>query len=282
MYVRHRTNSWRFDCGQLIDPRGWIELAEPLFLQDDRAFYAARSVAASPSPTRGSTHPLVTCIMPTANRRRFVPCAIDYFQRQSYPARELIVLDDGEDSVQDLVPSSDQIRYVRLTNRRSLGAKRNLACELASGEIIAHWDDDDWMADWRLAYQVAALSKRSAALCGLSQLLFSEPRNGRAWVYACSRPGAWVAGGTMCYHKALWRRFPFPELTEGEDTCFVMGIPDEWVMSLENNRFYVATVHAGNTSPKHTTDVYWKPITSAEIETLIGADWANYAGAACG
>jgi len=40
-----------------------------------------------------------------------------------------------------------------------VGAKRNLACDLANGDIIVHWDDDDWMADWRLSYQVEQLMR---------------------------------------------------------------------------------------------------------------------------
>lgn len=36
---------------------------------------------------------LVSCIMPTYNRRAPVPRAIRYFLRQDYPKRELILLD---------------------------------------------------------------------------------------------------------------------------------------------------------------------------------------------
>jgi hypothetical protein len=43
--------------------------------------------------------PLVSCIMPTANRRRFVPEAIRLFLAQDYLEKELVILDDGEDSV---------------------------------------------------------------------------------------------------------------------------------------------------------------------------------------
>src|SRR5690349_11912252 len=100
---------------------------------------------------------LVSCTMPTRNRRRFVSQAISYFLRQDYRPRELIVVDDGEDAVGDLVPSDDQVRYVRLEQRLSLGAKRNLACGLARGELIAHWDDDDWSAPHRLSAQVEQL-----------------------------------------------------------------------------------------------------------------------------
>ena len=78
-----------------------------------------------------SRQPLVSCIMPTANRRAFIPQAIRYFLKQDYPACELIIVDDGADNVADLIPENESIRYIRLPERRSMGAKHNLACELA-------------------------------------------------------------------------------------------------------------------------------------------------------
>ncbi len=45
--------------------------------------------------------PLVSCIMPTANRQRFIPTAISLFLRQDYPEKELVIIDDGEHSVVD-------------------------------------------------------------------------------------------------------------------------------------------------------------------------------------
>ena len=109
------------------------------------------------------TQPLVSCVMPTRNRRRFVSQAIWYFLRQDYPQKELLVIDDGEDSVSDLLPDDDRIRYVQLDPRTVLGAKRNVGCELAHGELIAHWDDDDWSGPRRLDVQVAEL-RRAAPL----------------------------------------------------------------------------------------------------------------------
>ena len=49
------------------------------------------------------SQPLVSCVMPTADRRRFVPQAIGYFLAQDYPNRELVIVDDGKESVEDLV-----------------------------------------------------------------------------------------------------------------------------------------------------------------------------------
>src|SRR5207249_9398199 len=59
---------------------------------------------------RGSVaDPLVTCIMPTHNRRRFVPQAVRCFLRQDYPNLELLIVDDGSDQIADCVPESDRI-----------------------------------------------------------------------------------------------------------------------------------------------------------------------------
>src|SRR3954447_10293322 len=103
--------------------------------------------------------PLVSCVMPTRNRRRFVRQAIWYFLRQDYPEKELLVVDDGEDGVSGLVPADDRPRHIRLDQRASLGAKRNLGCELARGELVAHFDDDDWIGPGRLDAQVVELER---------------------------------------------------------------------------------------------------------------------------
>ena len=58
-----------------------------------------RAPAGAPFLDRPATGlPLVSCVMPTANRRPYVAQAIRYFQRQDYPNKELVILDDGEDT----------------------------------------------------------------------------------------------------------------------------------------------------------------------------------------
>ncbi|HLP45097.1 MAG TPA: glycosyltransferase family A protein, partial [Candidatus Kapabacteria bacterium] len=109
--------------------------------------------------------------------------AIEYFLRQDYPNRELIILDDGTDAIGDLVPADPHIRYLRLNKKYLLGAKRNLACREAAGEIILHWDDDDWMAPYRIRYQVENLLKEQADICGLDNLFFFDPSVEKAWRY---------------------------------------------------------------------------------------------------
>jgi len=222
------------------------------------------------SPVVTVAGPLVSCIMPTANRRFFVPEAIRHFLRQDYPDRELIILDDGEDRIADLIPTDERIRYIHLPQRHTIGSKNNLACELAHGEIIVHWDDDDWMAPWRLSYQVKELMQHPpSTLCGLSQVLFYDPNRDRAWKYIYPGGRPWVYGATFCYFKSFREQHRFPDMNEGSDTVFVWELRDANVVALQDHTFYVATVHPQNTSRKRTESRGWHPLPSHEIQRLL-------------
>jgi hypothetical protein len=221
--------------------------------------------------------PLVSCIMPTYNRRPFVAQAIRYFLRQDYPKRQLIIVDDGTDSIQDLVPDDEQIRYIRLNTRRTTGAKRNIACQAADGEIILHWDDDDWMADWRVSYQIAGFLQETAEINGLANPLYYDLASRQAWQYrhpASQRP--WLSGGTLCYAKSFWLAHPFPDTPRGAETRFIWESHPKRLATLQNERFYVSILHAGNIGFRRIRPPYWHPIPTDEIKAVIGDDWPFY------
>ncbi|MDQ3669761.1 MAG: glycosyltransferase, partial [Actinomycetota bacterium] len=223
----------------------------------------------------GST--LVSCIMPTRNRRHFVPAAIRAFLRQDYEHRELLIVDDGTEPVEDLVPDDPRMRYERVPRRMRLGAKRNLACRLAAGEVIAHWDDDDWSAPWRLTYQVTELLETGADVCGLNNIFFFDPRTGRAWRYVHPPKGSrpWVAGGTLCYTKSFWRGHSFAEINVGEDTRFVWdGRPK--ITTLQDPNFYIAMIHPRNTSPKRPPGNRWRRADAEAVTRLLADDPDGY------
>jgi len=99
---------------------------------------------------------------------------IHYFLRQDYPEKELLVVDDGPDAVGDLIPADPRIRYIRLPQKITLGAKLNLCCAEARGPLIAQWDDDDWYGSDRLSRQMEAMSRTNADVCGISDLLYLD------------------------------------------------------------------------------------------------------------
>lgn len=221
--------------------------------------------------------PLVSCIMPTADRRPFVERAIQYFLCQDYSDKELIIVDDGADPVIDLVPSDSRIRYIRLDKKATVGAKRNIACEQARGTIIVHWDDDDWHAPHQLHYQVDSLLQKGADLCGINILLFYDIRTGEAWQYKYP-PGQklWLSGSSLCYRRSFWERNKFANINVGEDGRFVWrGDPGQMVV-LSDFRFHVGIIHDKNVSPKRTRSPYWTQISTSDIRDVLGNDWDRY------
>jgi len=226
---------------------------------------------------RPDIHPLVSCIMPTYNRRAFVPQAIEYFLRQDYTEKELIIVDDGSDAVGDLVPEDERIRYIRLNAKSTVGAKRNVACEQARGDIIAHWDDDDWHAPHRLSYQVEILLREGTDMCGIQTLLFYNVETSHAWRYAYpENQRAWLSGSTLCYKRAFWASNRFASINVGEDARFVWNARKERMTVLPDSTFHVGIIHRQNISSKQTRGVCWRPYPLEEIRQLLGADWIYY------
>lgn len=221
----------------------------------------------------------VTCIMPTANRRRFVPSAIELFLAQDYEDRELVIVDDGTDDVSDLVPRHPQIRYFREPpGARSLGEKRNLACELSRGDVILHWDDDDWHAPWRIRCQVERLNSEDLDLCGLDRPLFVDARAGQAWEYTLtSAASGWLCGATLGYRKTFWREHRFPDVRIGEDTRFVRFAGGARMGALADNRFFLARIHSANTATKRPQG-RWPPRAIELVRSVVGSDWDRYFG----
>jgi len=291
VYIRHDSNAWRFPLGSYLQPAGWKRVDVSTFLPAaDMSFYIALSPAApsslitssfSNSSTGeeggGENHPLVSCIMPTYNRRAFVPQAIAYFLRQDYANKELIIVDDGIDAVGDLVPADQHIRYIRLSQKTTLGVKRNIACEQARGTIIAHWDDDDWHAPHRLRYQVGALLREGTDLCGIYTLLFYDIVNERAWQYMYPNgQKIWLSGSTLCYRRAFWASNCFAPTNVGEDARFVWNSHRDRLTVLGDTTFHVGMIHKQNVSPKKTNGSYWRSYPVEEIRRLLGGDWDFY------
>ncbi|WAS95657.1 glycosyltransferase [Nannocystis punicea] len=269
VYVRHDGNTWKFKEGRYLQQSGWSQVPEPDFIGPDREFYRAPAALTPPSPR--SARPLVSCIMPTADRRAFVAQAIRHFVAQDYPERELIVLDDGGEGVEDLIPRLDNVRYRRLDRRVSLGEKRNLACEMARGALIAHWDDDDWMSPQWLSSQVRTLRAEGADVCGLNKVFFYAPESRQAWRYVYDGARPWVCGGTLCYTRQLWERVRFPNVDVGEDNAMVWSPHPKRLAVNPHTDLYIATIHPRNTSPKLVSSARWHSFSAARLEQLMRA-----------
>jgi glycosyltransferase involved in cell wall biosynthesis len=104
-------------------------------------------------------HKLVSVIIPTYNRAHSVVEAIRSVKNQSYPAVQLIIIDDGsEDNTAEIVAQFEDVEYYFQANRGQ-GAARNLGLKYAKGEYVASLDSDDiWQPEF-LSESVRCLEK---------------------------------------------------------------------------------------------------------------------------
>ena len=222
--------------------------------------------------------PLVSCIMPTYNRRGFIPHALHYWERQDYDNKELLVLDDGIDPVEDLIPNDSRIQYVRLLPpRMRLGAKLNYGCSQVAGRYIALWDDDDWYSPSRLTRQVRAL-EAGFNVCGCADLLYYDIVKGKAfrYRYPTGLP-PFLLGSTQCFTHEQWVMHPFMPIDVGSDLYFVRSVPKELVHAISGAWFSVHIIHRSNIDPKNTGGRWWEPFPIEDFGAIMGDDWQYYA-----
>jgi glycosyltransferase involved in cell wall biosynthesis len=223
--------------------------------------------------------PLVSCVMPTRDRRAFARQAIWYFLRQDYPSKELIVLDDGDDAIEDLTRGDERIRYVRLPGRSTVGTKRNLGREMAHGELVAHWDDDDWIGHARLSTQVSELLVAGADVHACGELLHYRVDAGDAWLLRARWPATPdLPAGTLLYRRSAADGRMFATANTGEQRPFLRTLAPGQVRACADAPWYMAVVHRANIAGRSLDDGRWAARPFEEVADRLGSDGAFYAG----
>ena len=170
--------------------------------------------------------PLISCIMPTYGRPDYVNESVKMFMDQDYPQdrRELIILNDCPGQIFTTGLSDEHnIKIINKNERYStLGKKRNAALDLAKGDLIAVWDDDDIYLPWRLSY------------CQNQMEMHQTPfyRSSSFWAYwgddllkANESKPEWVSHTNTLFTKGLCDQVGgYPEMDLGEDSEFFKKI----------------------------------------------------------
>lgn len=199
--------------------------------------------------------------MPTKHRRQFVPIALRIFALQDYQNRELIVIEDGADDVRDLIPVDPRITYHRFIG--TLGAKLNYGAQVATGDVLLNFDDDDFMSPTRISDQVTHMRITGKPFVGMSSLIFHKEGDPHGWEYTGD---AWYApGSTHCYTREYALANPRPDLTVGEDNVAAERAKELGAIStISGLRCLVARDHAGNCSARLANDT-----VKTEMQELV-------------
>lgn len=106
------------------------------------------------------SRPKISALMLTGRcleRYPLAMVAVRCFFNQTWPNKELVIVNHGPISISSLLPIEQRVhvRELRLIRQESisLGELRNLSMDLAEGELLIQWDDDDWHHPIRMEVQ---------------------------------------------------------------------------------------------------------------------------------
>jgi len=111
--------------------------------------------------TRSEKLSLVSVIIPTYNRSKILRATLESVLAQTYPAIEVIVVDDGstDDTAATVESYTGRVRYVKQANR-GVEMARNKGIRVSSGDYLNFLDDDDLMMPTKIERQMEILDSQ--------------------------------------------------------------------------------------------------------------------------
>lgn len=159
----------------------------------------------------------ISVIIPTYNRAHRLATALDSVLGQSYPASQIIVIDDASnDDTVKLLGHYPGVEVVRLDCNQGVSVARNSGLAVASGEWIALLDSDDAWLPGKLAQQVAAAQREPDIRIFHTQEHWV--RNGRrvnamhkhakpdGWIYPDSLALCCVSPSSILIHREVFEQ----------------------------------------------------------------------------
>jgi hypothetical protein len=200
--------------------------------------------------------PDVSIITLTRNRREFMPLAKYCVLLQSYPADKLewVVVDDGEDAIEDTLMGIPNVVYVRCDPGLTIAQKRNLGMSRAMYPVFVMMDDDDVYPENSVLTRVAMLQKSPPAGCVFSTTIpcydivqYKSFMNVPPMTLPMSQR---VSEATIACTREFWEARQFPEdVKVGEADAFIRG-REHMCREVSCQDVIVSLVHPRNSSSR--------------------------------
>ena len=185
----------------------------------------------------------VSIVTPTtASRARFHPQLWQCFLDQSWPDKELVVVETYHNEpsafLESIARVDSRLKYVAIKRPvgedLTVGAKRNLTILLASGQYCVNFDDDDLYANRYVESMVTQMQQRNLVALTLSGWHnFFEARGSAGY----SEPKSWDPededemdeilygyGFSYVHLRVMAMFYPYPNLAFAEDAPFMLKL----------------------------------------------------------
>ena len=199
--------------------------------------------------------PMISVITITRDRRVFIPLAKYGMIAQSYPQDKIewVVVDDGLDQIKDLVCDLPNVKYVLHDTPLTIGAKRNLAVESASHDILVMMDDDDVYPNNSFLSRVAHMLAEPRKECLFSTTIpcyeIHEKKSFMNVPPITLDMSKRVSEATLCFTRAFWQSQKFPDEQIAEGDAFIRG-REHMCREMSPQDVIVSLVHKLNTSSR--------------------------------
>jgi glycosyltransferase involved in cell wall biosynthesis len=186
----------------------------------------------------------VSIITPTINRPELLPALWDCVRTQSVEDIEWLVLDGSQQRASMFDAIDDpRVYYKHAPEPLTIGTKRNALCDAAKGEIIAHFDDDDFYGPRYIEDMVSFMTDVKVDFVKLfgfflyhrAHDVFAywdlerdfpkhyrlDPHSPLTLVnYRSGVSARWGFGFSYVFHRRVWEKVGFPDQNHGEDQIF--------------------------------------------------------------
>ena len=235
---------------------------------------------------------MISLVTITRNRESFIPFLKQNYERVKAENLEWIILDDSLTNNKNLYPeevkyvhvSQDEVqKYLQLAFQRSnqddtwnnwykyhsklgyipIGMKRNIANTYCSGEVIMHFDDDDYYLEDSVKIRMMALKPTNCIFCpkivgyNLSTQEFINIGSDNT-----------IFEGSLTYYKDDWKENKFNNLsTTDEGVEFIQKLPD--YKRIKSDKIMISIIHNHNSKLFNTRDLikdFKPPWENLELE----------------
>lgn len=215
--------------------------------------------------------PLISCLCVTNGRGDMLKRAIRCFLEQVYSNKELVVLyPTWDESTQQTLASFDNscIRpHAMDVSGLTLGELRNISIDVASGEYLCNWDDDDWYSPHRINEQYLAIGRSKKAVSILTRLLIYDSFRELAYL---SSERLWE--NSVFFEKRTVRELgiTYAALDRTEDYHFVNAlVKHNLVYPMCEPTLYIYYFGGRNTSPTSHFQMQLKQSDALDAEQSL-------------
>lgn len=205
--------------------------------------------------------PDISILTITKDRRSFMPLTKYSYMIQSYPEDKLewVIVDDGDDPIEDTLIGVPNVKYVRCEQGLTIGQKRNLAVQNAMYDILVNMDDDDVYPNNSVLHRVAMLLKDPAKECAFCTTIpcydickFSSFMNVPPSTLPMSQR---VSEATMIFTRKFWQENPYPENVKVAEADAFVGGREQMCRELSPQDVIVSLIHPRNMSSRKTPEI---------------------------